>query len=91
MAQFPKKKGPGISKTELVWITGLIASLLMICLIVTLCSSCNPIEQLDDKLGVKDDNIIEETVEFGIKAETGIDIDLTPRSPEHGDPAKKVQ
>jgi len=32
--------------------------------------------------GVKDDNPVEEKCEDIIKKETGIDIDLTPRSPE---------
>lgn len=32
--------------------------------------------------GLKDDNIIEEGVEAAIKVETGLDVDLTPGTPE---------
>jgi hypothetical protein len=34
--------------------------------------------------GTKDDNVIEEMVEFEIRDKTGIDVDLTPDSPESG-------
>jgi hypothetical protein len=43
---------------------------------------CNPVEAFNDKVGLEDDNIAEELIEFGIKEKTGIDLDLTPRSPE---------
>jgi hypothetical protein len=33
-------------------------------------------------MGLKDDNVIEETVENVIEIETGIDVDLTPESVE---------
>ena len=33
-------------------------------------------------MGLKDDNIIEEGVESAIKSKTGVDVDLTPGSPE---------
>ena len=44
-----------------------------------LCCSCNYINTM---MGLKDDNVIEETVEDVIKIETGIDVDLTPESVE---------
>lgn len=47
-------------------------------LILTSCS------QLNDYLGLKDDNIYEEVIEGVIKFETGVDIDLTPSSKEVG-------
>ncbi len=34
------------------------------------------------KLGLADDNLGEETVEALIQVKTGVDIDLTPNSPE---------
>jgi len=33
-------------------------------------------------MGWQDDNIAEEAIEFAIDKEIGVDIDLTPRSPE---------
>ena len=33
-------------------------------------------------LGLKDDHVVEEMIEEKIKQETGVDIDLTPRTPE---------
>jgi len=33
-------------------------------------------------LGLKDDNVVEEVVENVIQQETGLDIDLTPDTPE---------
>ncbi|MDX1532828.1 MAG: hypothetical protein R3230_01325 [Nitrosopumilaceae archaeon] len=37
---------------------------------------------LNKKLGLKDDNVIEETIEKQIEAHTGLDIDLTPSTAE---------
>lgn len=37
---------------------------------------------LNKVAGVKDDNVVEEAIEEKIKYETGIDIDLTPHTPE---------
>lgn len=51
-------------------------SLLLICLFLTSCASINR------QLGLQDDNLMEESVEAVIKVETGLDIDLTPGSPE---------
>lgn len=42
-------------------------------------SSCTAINQ---KLGLSDDNFLEETLEYGIKFKTGLDVDLTPESQE---------
>jgi len=41
--------------------------------------SCGYVNQY---LGIKDDNIGEEIAEEVIKKETGLDVDLTPGSPE---------
>ena len=38
--------------------------------------------QLNKKLGLKDDNVFEEILEHQIEDKTGLDIDLTPNSPE---------
>ena len=38
--------------------------------------------QINEKLGLKDDNLGEELIETAIKIETGVDIDLTPDSKE---------
>ncbi len=51
-------------------------SLLAVCLILTSCGSINK------QLGLQDDNLIEESVEAVIKVQTGLDLDLTPESPE---------
>jgi hypothetical protein len=37
---------------------------------------------LNKEMGLKDDNCLEELGEAVLKAETGIDIDLTPSTPE---------
>lgn len=52
-----------------------------ICAIVVIagCSGCAYFEK---KIGLPEDNIIEESVESVIQQETGLDIDLTPGSPE---------
>lgn len=43
-------------------------------------------------LRLKDDNIIEETIEQVIKDQTGVDIDLTPSTPEdHSQPVSPIQ
>lgn len=42
--------------------------------------SCEPAYK---KLGIKQDNVVEEAVEFVVEQKTGLrDIDLTPTSPE---------
>lgn len=42
-------------------------------------SGCEPVNRY---LGLSDDNIGEELIEAAVKIETGLDIDLTPSSPE---------
>lgn len=37
---------------------------------------------LNQKVGLPDDNVIEELIEELIESKTGLDIDLTPGSPE---------
>lgn len=44
-----------------------------------LVASCSSINRY---VGLPDDNIVEETAEFAIEEKTGLDIDLTPESPE---------
>lgn len=51
--------------------------LIFICMVFL--SGCSEINR---KLGLSDDNIGEEVIEDIIKEETGIDVDLTPESPE---------
>lgn len=50
--------------------------ILLMPLIVCSCSALNA------KFGLKDDNIIEEAIEKKIENKIGLDIDLTPSSPE---------
>lgn len=47
-------------------------------IVLSACSEANR------KLGVQDDNLVEEIVEEAIKGKTGLDIDLTPATPEKG-------
>lgn len=51
--------------------------IILICLL-----SC---ESIDKKFGIPQDNPAEEVVEEVIKQKTGLDIDLTPTSPEEND------
>jgi len=53
-----------------------------ISLIIGTLISCNSVEKAYDEYKIEDDNCIEEIVEFGIESQTGVDIDLTPRSDE---------
>lgn len=59
----------------------LFAGLILLGALVGGCSYVN------DKFGLADDNIIEETLEHQVKEKTGLDLDFTPRSPE--DDARK--
>lgn len=43
------------------------------------CVSCSAVNK---KVGLPDDNIIEEAAEILIDAETGLKLDLTPSTPE---------
>lgn len=53
-----------------------IVLLSVILLIVTSCSYINK------KLGLKDDNVIEQNIENVIERESSISVDLTPESPD---------
>lgn len=46
---------------------------------ILLLSSCS---YINSSLGLSDDNLGEELIELGLKSQTGIDVDLTPSSPE---------
>lgn len=52
------------------------------CLLGCVACQYNPIERFNDYMGWQDDNIAEEAVEFVIEKESGVDLDLSPRSPE---------
>lgn len=52
-----------------------------VCLLSML-SFCNACTFLNKKAGLKDDNIIEESIEAVIQSQTGISVDLSPDSPE---------
>ena len=54
----------------------------MLLLSLSFLTGCHCVEWLNDKLGMKDDNVVEESVEGVIEHYTGVDVDLTPRSPE---------
>jgi len=69
-----KKEKPRNSYIDLLL---LIAVAVILFLFV--CTSC---ESLCDRVGVEQDGIIEEAVEMLINHETGLEIDLTPTSPE---------
>lgn len=56
---------------------GLITGLTL--LIAFCCCSCSYINK---KFGLKDDNLGEELIEEAIEMKTGLDVDLTPSSPE---------
>ena len=49
------------------------------CVTIITVAACS---QINQKLGLPDDNLGEELIEAAIKIETGLDIDLTPDSPE---------
>lgn len=59
--------------------TGLLLIFLSVLCLMFSCFSCSSINK---KLGLKDDNFIEEALESVIESNTGFDIDLTPGSPE---------
>ena len=47
-----------------------------------LLAGCEAGHRVNKLLGLSDDNIIEESLEFVIEHETNISLDLTPNSPE---------
>jgi hypothetical protein len=59
----------------------LFAVALLGCCVLSGCSYVNRF------LGLDDDNVYEESIEGVIRYKTGLDVDLTPRSPENkGEP-----
>lgn len=46
-------------------------------LLLTACSG-SPVEELNEQIGLENDNLLEETIEFLIEEQLGLDIDLTP-------------
>ena len=62
-----------------LYVIGTIAILIGLSLIASILSGCSAI---NNKLGLADDNLGEEIIEFVIESKTGADIDLTPASPE---------
>ncbi len=54
-------------------------TLLIVIVVPFLTCSCS---MLNQKLGLSDDNVIEEAVEAVIDVETGLNIDLTPQDKE---------
>lgn len=81
--QSPKKKlfsalfneDLGKAKKFLLWA-------LILCLLVSFAAFCCGCSYINKKLGLSDDNLGEEIVEEVIEMKTGLDIDLTPSSPE---------
>lgn len=53
--------------------------IILLMIISTVCGACT---YLNQRLGLKDDNLAEEISEVVIKNYTGLDVDLTPESPE---------
>lgn len=54
-------------------------AILLMCVTIITVAACS---QINQKLGLPDDNLGEELIEAAIKIKTGLDIDLTPDSPE---------
>lgn len=51
-------------------------------LILSLLAAFGAVHYFNNIVGVRDDNLAEEYIEDRIQSQTGIDIDLTPQSPE---------
>lgn len=60
----------------------LLLCILVLFVFTTWLFGCSAISDVEKKAGIEEDNVIEEVVEFVIEKETGIDIDLSPDSPE---------
>jgi len=58
------------------------AALLIVCIFIFSCER-SPVEQLEENYGWDQDNIFEEIVEELIENELGVEIDLSPESPEN--------
>lgn len=48
-------------------------------IVLTIVNSCTPINSY---FGLSDDNLIEESIELYLENEMGLDIDLSPETPE---------
>jgi len=59
-----------------------IFAMRFMCILLLASSVAGGCSAINRKLGLKDDNAIEEAIEHQIKEQTGIDLDLTPSSPE---------
>ena len=59
-----------------MYCTYLFLKALFLALILSSCSAFN------DKVGLSDDNPIEEFMEAALERKTGVNLDFTPRSPE---------
>ena len=58
------------------------STFLYICGCIILLSAAGGYSLINKKLGIPDDNPVEEEIENIIEKETGLKIDLTPQSPE---------
>lgn len=82
MAKRTVKKKPSLEQDApempnfLKWIMRIAFALILGTAILNGCS------YLNQKAGVKDDHVLEEIIEAQIEKELGIDIDLTPSTPE---------
>lgn len=56
--------------------------LLLMVLFATLCMWLTSCSSINKMFGLKDDNVAEELIEQAIESKTGLNIDLTPSSPE---------
>lgn len=61
------------------WMQNNESKVMIAVLVLILVAGCTA---LNRKANLKDDNFFEETIEELIEAKTGLDIDLTPSSPE---------
>ena len=59
--------------------TKLFVVFIIIMISIVACDACT---RLNNKVGLQDDNFIEECVEALIENKTGLDVDLSPESPE---------
>jgi hypothetical protein len=78
-AYFPK--GPH-EKKEFNFLLFFTLIFAMLIFFVFLMTACHQFEYLYDYYDIEDDNLIEEGFEYIIEKETGVDIDITPRSSE---------
>ena len=70
------QKGKTKGSQEFNWALGVVLALMAVA------SLCGGYAAINQKLGLSEDNIIEENLEELIKDRLGIEIDLTPESKE---------